>query len=337
MPRKDLHQNLFDESYQFDFFQAVRLLERLFPEKTAVGRSTTPAEEIVRFRTKVSLNFPASEIHEIKQIYDEIAEQEKVEMFINFMGMVGMVGAMPGPYTELVVERTRYGDTTLWSFLDIFTHRSVSTFYRAWEKYRFPVQYERGNDDFTAFLFDFIGLGTRGLRGKMDLPDESLLPYGGLIAQRPHSAAALEQILADYFRIKAKIIQFYGQWLLLDNESITRVGRANHSLGLNTIVGTRVWDYQSKFRVVLGALNFREFLGFLPNGTAYKPMLSIVKFISCGELDFDVQLKLKAKEVPSCILTTRAKRRPMLGWTSWLKTKPFTQDDDQVILRNVDA
>jgi type VI secretion system protein ImpH len=333
MSRKDLHQELFDEPYLFDFFQAMRLLERLFPDKTAVGRSATPNEEPVRFRSRVSLKFPASEIHELNQKYDEIADQEKVEMFINFMGMLGIVGAMPMPYTELAVDRARYGDTSLWSFLDIFTHRSVSSFYRAWEKYRFPVQYERGNDDFTAYLFDFIGLGTRGLRGRMDLDDESLLPYGGLIAQRPHSATALEQILADYFRIKAKVIQFYGQWLILDNESITRIGTANNALGLNTIVGTQVWDYQSKFRVVLGALTFREFQAFLPSGTAYKPMLSVINFMIGGELDFDVQLKLKAKEVPSCILTTRAKRRPMLGWTSWLKSKPFLEDDEQVILK----
>jgi type VI secretion system protein ImpH len=333
MSRKDLHQELFDEPYLFDFFQAMRLLERLFPDKTAVGRSATPNEEPVRFRSRVSLKFPASEIHELTQKYDEIADQEKVEMFINFMGMLGIVGAMPMPYTELAVDRARYGDTSLWSFLDIFTHRSVSSFYRAWEKYRFPVQYERGNDDFTAYLFDFIGLGTRGLRGRMDLDDESLLPYGGLIAQKPHSATALEQILADYFRIKAKIIQFYGQWLILDNESITRIGAANNALGKNTIVGTRVWDYQSKFRVVLGALTFREFQAFLPGGTAYQPMLSIINFMIGGELDFDVQLKLKAKEVPSCILTTRAKRRPMLGWTSWLKSKPFLEDDEQVILK----
>jgi predicted component of type VI protein secretion system len=33
------------------------------------------------------------------------------------------------------------------------------------------------------------------------------------------------------------------------------------------------------------------------------------------------------------ILTTRAVRRPMLGWTTWLKTKPFKADDDQVVLR----
>ncbi|HEY0658283.1 MAG TPA: type VI secretion system baseplate subunit TssG, partial [Pyrinomonadaceae bacterium] len=222
---------------------------------------------------------------------------------------------------------------TLWSFLDIFSHRAISMFFRAWEKYRFPVQYERGNDDFTAYLFDFLGLGTNGLRGRMNLDDENLLPFGGLILQKPHSTSALEQILADYFRVTAKIQQFSGQWLSLDEESITRLGKANSSLGVTAIAGTRVWDYQSKFRVVLGSLKFTEFQAFLPNGTAYKPMLSITRFMTGEELDFEVQLKLKAKEVPSTILTTRAKRRPMLGWTSFLKTKPFKQDDEQVILQ----
>lgn len=333
MAEKPLNQILFDEPYRFDFFQAVRLLERLYPERTAVGRSVTPQDEIVRFRTRVSLNYPPSEIHELKDIEDDETAKRTLEMYINFMGMIGIVGALPMHYTELVVDRARYGDTTLWAFLDIFTHRSVSIFYRAWEKYRFPIQYERGKDEFTEYLFDFLGLGTHGMRGRMDLDDESLIPYGGLIAQKPHSASALEQILADYFKIKAKIQQFSGQWLELDEQSVTRLGTANSSLGVNSIVGTKVWDYQSKFRIVLGALSFNEFQAFLPNGTAHKPMLSIVKFMNSGEFDFDVKLKLKAKEVPSCILTTRAKRRPMLGWTSFLKTKPFKQDDEQVVLQ----
>jgi predicted component of type VI protein secretion system len=50
------------------------------------------------------------------------------------------------------------------------------------------------------------------------------------------------------------------------------------------------------------------------------------------EFDYDIQLVLQKTQVPACILTTRAKRRPMLGWTSFLKTEPVNNDDDQLVL-----
>lgn len=333
MENRPLNQELADEPYRFEFFQAVRLLENLYPERQAVGGDALPHEEAVRFRSRLGLFFPASEIHEIKQSFDDFSETEKTEMFVNFMGMVGINGVMPIHYTELIMDRARYRDTAMWSFLDIFTHRTVSLFFRAWEKYRFPVKYERGNDDFTAYLFDIVGLGTAGLRGRMDIEDESLLPYSGLIAQKPHSAVALGNILSDYFGVPAKILQFFGQWLDLDKASITRLGTANNVLGQTAILGTRVWDQQSKFRIVFGPLTFKQFQGFLPNGTAYKPMKAIVKFMNGTDFDFDVRLVLKAKEVPGTVLTTRAKRKPYLGWTSFLKTKPVKADDDQVVLQ----
>ncbi len=333
MPRKPLEQELFDEPYKFDFFQAVRLLEKIFPDKKPVGGEAMPHEEIIRFRSRPSLGFPPSQIHKFEKSFDEHTEQEKIELFINFMGMLGANGAMPVHYTELAMSRIRYGDTTMWAFMDIFTHRVVSMFFRAWEKYRFPISYERGNDDFTEYLFNFIGMGTNGLRGRMAIEDETLLPYGGLITQKPHSATSLAQILSDYFRINAKVKQFFGQWIDLDKESITKLSQANSSLGIDAIIGTRIWDQQSKFRLVLGALTYKQFRAFLPNGTAHKPLKSIIRFMIGLEFDFDIQLVLQAKQVPSTILTTRAKRRPMLGWTSWLKSKPFENDDDQLVLQ----
>lgn len=343
MNEKPLNQDFFDAPYSFKFFQAVRLLERMYPERASVGRDHLPTAEVVRFRSRPTLEFPASEIHEISETEDE--DVRKIEMFVNFMGMIGAVGVLPSHYTELVVERVRYRDKTLWEFLDIFTHRSVSLFFRAWEKYRFPIGYERvgttGNqrgaesqsDDFTDFLFDFIGLGTRGLRGKMNLPDESLLPYAGLISNKPVSVIALEQTLHDYFAVPVKVEQFFGQWLNLDEESITRLGRINSRLGTSAVVGTRIFDVQSKFRVRIGAVGLEKFKAFLPDGAAHQAVCSVVRFLAGQEFDFDLQLVLIAKEVPSCILTTRAKRRPQLGWSSYLKTQKFERDDEQVVLQ----
>jgi type VI secretion system protein ImpH len=333
MTEKPLNQVLIDEPYRFEFFQAVRLLEKVFPERRAVGRNAMPNDEVVRFRSRIALDFPASEVHEIRESIDEKTDEQKLEMLVNFMGMVGVSGVLPQPYTDLVLDRIRHRDTAMWSFLDIFTHRSVSMFYRAWRKYRFPIGYERGNDDFTAYMFDLVGLGTKGLRGRMDLPDESLLPYAGLIAQKPHSSNALENVLSDYFGAPAKVQQFCGQWLALEPSDYTKLGRKNSVLGESAIAGTRVWEQQSKFRVRFGPLDFDKFRAFLPDGTAHGVMRSIIKFMVGLELDFDVQLLLKARQVPGTILTTRAQRRPMLGWTSFLKTKPFKADDEQVILQ----
>lgn len=333
MADKPLNQVLLDEPYRFEFFQAVRLLEKIFPEKRPVGRAAMPHEEVARFRSRIAIDFPASEIHEFREAVDDKTGEEKLEMIVNFMGMAGVSGVLPQPYTDLILDRVRHRDTAMWSFLDIFTHRAVSTFYRAWRKYRFPVGYERGNDAFTGYLFDFVGLGTKGLRGRMSLPDESLLPYAGLIAQKPHSSNALENLLSDYFGAPAKLQQFCGQWLALERSDFSRLGEQNSELGMNAIAGTRVWDQQSKFRVRMGPLDFKQFQAFLPNGSAYKPLRSIVKFMVGLEVDFDVRLVLQKKQVPSAILTTRAQRKPMLGWTTFLKTKPFKADDEQVLLQ----
>lgn len=332
MAQKPLNQKLFEDPTPFEFFQAVRLIEKIHPHLKTVGREALPAEEAVRFRTHVSLTFPASEINRIVQAEVPDSDRTVTEMHVAFMGMAGISGVLPMHYTETIVDRVRHRDTAMWAFLDIFTHRAVSMFYRAWAKYRFPIGYERGEDNFTSYLFDFAGIGTDGMRGRMGIEDESLLPYTGLIAQKPHSADAIQNILSDYFGVNAKVHQFYGQWLDLTEEDHTKIGRRNNRLGVNAIAGTRIWEQQSKFRVTLGPLTFKQFQDFLPIGSASKAVNSIIKFMVGTEFDFDIKLSLLAKQVPSLVLTTRAIRKPRLGWTTWLKTQPFKADDDQVVL-----
>jgi type VI secretion system protein ImpH len=134
MSKKTLNQELLDEPYRFEFFQAVRLLEKIYPERRAVGREATTTPEIARFRSRLALDFPASEIHELQETVDEKTDEQRLEMFVNFMGMIGVSGVMPTHYTELAMERRRYQDTSMWTFMDIFTHpRRFSFFSRLGE------------------------------------------------------------------------------------------------------------------------------------------------------------------------------------------------------------
>lgn len=324
-----LAQQLFDEPYRFRFFQAVRLLERAYADRKPVGQDAAADEEVVRFRTRQTFSFPACEIHDLS--HDPEPDSKPPEMVVSFMGLTGPLGVLPHQYTELLMDRIRYGDTALWSFLDIFNHRLISLFYRVWEKYHFPIAYERtGEDQFTAYLFDLIGLGTNGLRGRFSFNDQALLFYGGLIAQRPHSATTLTAIVSDYFAVPAKAVQFPGAWLKL-GDNITSLGRANSQLGGNTIAGSRVWSDQAKFRIRIGPMSLKQFRRFVPVGSAYRSLTEIVRFLAGLEYEFDVQLVLKKDEVPFPILGAD-QDGPRLGWTSWLKTTEFREDDDQVVV-----
>jgi type VI secretion system protein ImpH len=182
-PVGTVEARLFDEGFAFDFFQAVRLLERLFPERRPVGREGPPDAEVVRFRALASLSFPASTVYELLRAADE---REPPAMRVTFLGLTGPSGVLPTHYTDLLLRLAREAKgpekRALADWLDLFNHRLIALFYRAWEKYRFRLAYERGEasraepDAFTLCLFSLIGLGTPGLRGRLRVSAPPTLP-----------------------------------------------------------------------------------------------------------------------------------------------------------------
>jgi type VI secretion system protein ImpH len=261
-------------------------------------------------------------------------------MTVAFMGLTGPLGVLPRHYTELLLERMRRKEQPLRDFLDLFNHRLISLFYRAWEKYRFPVAYERAalqhqeDDRFTLYLFDLMGMGTKGLRGRLEVDDAALLFYTGLLAQHPRSASALAGLLQDYFGVPVAVSQFVGQWLRLSAESRSRLGAGaayNNALGVSAVAGERVWDQQAKFRVRVGPLTFAEFCQFLPGGSALRQLVQLSRFFAGLACDFDVQLILKAAEVPRCRLGKPGEPAARLGWSAWLKTQEFTHDAEEAV------
>ena len=57
---------VFADGPSFNFFQAVRLLEKLSPDREPVGFDGPAAREVARFTAHVSHNFPPSQIFEIR-------------------------------------------------------------------------------------------------------------------------------------------------------------------------------------------------------------------------------------------------------------------------------
>ena len=354
-----LVKRLFDRGRRFDFFQATRLLQLLAWEKgkghsrtcqVGVGFDGPPADEPVQYCSLPSHTFPAGPIHEIEEAQSDNFGTIPPKMHVSFMGLTGPSGVLPDHYTSQMIERChqRYKDYALRDFFDLFNHRTISLFYRASEKYRFPFAYERlvrseqkrlQDDPFTAMLYSIVGLGTPGLRRRMEFDDEAVLFYGGLFSDLPRSAVSLEQALSDYLCLPVNIRQFVGTWLRLktdDQSSMPTTDRPqgqNLSLGVTAIAGSRVWDVASCFRICVGPLNYAQFLQLTPGKIGLKVLSQFVRLYVGMEFDLEVQVILNKEDIPPCRPGDTSAASPRLGYNTWLPSRHRQTDADDAVFR----
>lgn len=321
----ELESQLRGEPFTFEFFQAVRLLERIFPDRLPVGGFGAPSAEVARFSANPSVVFPPSEIQSL-----EVKDGQPPALTVNFMGLTGPEGVLPLWYTAALIEQVKNGSTSMRDFLDIFNHRSISLFFRAWQKYRFGISYERGErDNFFLDLLALIGLGTPGLAGRQGVADEALVFHAGLLAMRQRSAATLEQLLHDYFDVPVRIEQLVGAWYRLnpaDRCCLDETGTSSQELGLGAVLGDETWEYQSSAKIVLGPLTLAQYLDFLPTGSAYEPLRALTRFYANDEIEFEIQLIMLREEVPRCRLESGEDSGPQLGWVSWMTSEKIDRD-----------
>ncbi|QEL19461.1 type VI secretion system baseplate subunit TssG [Limnoglobus roseus] len=343
---------LFAEPYRFDFFQAVRILEALGREGTTraglgVGGAGPPAAEAVRFRVPSTLSFPPSSLVGLTPP----AAGRVPELTVAFFGLIGPSGVLPRHYTERVARLV--GDShaperyALRDWLDLFHHRLISHFYRAWAKYRLWVTRERatgpGVDPFTTAVQAFVGLATPGLtgRGTVTAPDTGPKPgpartlatlsddvtqlFAGHFSRRPRTAAGLEAVVTAYLGLPVRVDPFRGQWLSVDaSDRAYTSALGGAALGTGPILGERVWDVQSKFRVRVGPVDRQQFDELLPDpsptpaGKKFYLLMHLIRLYAGPEFDVEVQFVVRATEVPAAKLPLGTGRGPRLGRNTWL-------------------
>ncbi len=337
-----LEKLLFQEPYRFDFFQAVRLLERLDEGREPVGRDTRPGREPVRFVARLGLSFPASSIHDLRPAVADrdLAPPGTPIMTVAFMGLTGPMGVLPTFYTEKLIEEflrcrrlKRDSIPPLAAFLDLFNHRLISLYYRAWDKNHPFSACERGaREPLDRAVFSLAGLRLPATREPAPFAGEALLFYAGLFASRRRHAAGLEDLLKGYFGEPVEVIQFVGRWLALGPGDRSRLGArgVNNTLRVNLSLGSRVWDERGKFRLRIGPLTYERYNEFLPGRPAFRALVKMARLYIGPEYEFDVQLVLRARDVPLCRLGA-APAGAQLGRNSWLTSRPANRDVDNTI------
>ena len=319
------------EPYQYDFYQTMRRLECLYDHKPRWGMALRPAEEPVRLGQEPDLSFAPSPLASLEFRKDGAPPRLQVRLF----GLLGPNGPLPIHITEYARHRLRHaGDPTLCRFLDLFHHRFLSLLYRAWAQAQPHVNRDRAlrpgeQDRYLTYVGTFVGIAPGALRNRDAVPDLAKLFHVGTLIRQVRDADGLAAIIRQFFGVAARIEEFVGHVLLLAPGDRTYLRADGQRLGSGAVLGARVWDRQSKFRIHLGPLTLKQYEEFLPGtqsgrsgGRSLRKLVDWVRFYLCLELDWDVRLQLKQSEVPVLKLGVQGQ----LGWTTWLGTRTSASD-----------
>lgn len=322
-------KNVGDAPCNFDLFAALRLVECAFHDMPRIGEAKRPCDEPIRIGQEISMAFAPADIAAI----EPASEFHPPRLVQRVLGLFGPNGALPLHLTDFAHERgMNEGDETFARFADIFHHRMLSLFYRAWANSQPMVSLDRPEQDrFGSYVAALCGLGMPTLRNRDTVGDFFKLAHAGIIGRHVKCAEGLHILLSEYFGVPVGIVQWVGRWLNIPESERTRLGSRQGFaiLGENAVAGERIWDCQTKFRIVLGPLFLEDYQRFLPNGKSHSRLVDMVRLYIGAELDWEVQLILQQKQMPPLRLGSHI----YLGWTTWLGEHIEMRDADELVLR----
>jgi type VI secretion system protein ImpH len=240
------------QPFAFDFHQALRRVETTFRQLPRWGEAAKPRDEALRLGQDPSFDFSPSAVRGFTPPNDNTPPR----LTVGFLGLFGPQGPLPLHLTEYARDRIRQaGDHTFASFVDLFHHRMLALFHRAWARSRATVNRDRPDDDrFRTYVGAAFGHGLSSQRNVDAVPDRAKLYFAGLFGLASRPPDGLRAVLNGYFGSPIEIREYMGEWLVLHEDDRFRLGHSPEvsSLGRSTVLGRRVFSRSHKFRVVMG-------------------------------------------------------------------------------------
>jgi type VI secretion system protein ImpH len=322
-----LYQALEAEPFRFGFFAALRRIEALHADRPRLGQSMRASDDAIRLGQDPTMAFAPSTLAGFGG-----GNPQRPRLDVFFLGLFGPNGPLPIHLTEYVRDRLRNaGDPTFARFADLFHHRMLSLFYRAWALNQPAADYDRPRNSRTSgYIGAMFGIGRPPYLERDAIPDAAKYHYAGHLANQTRHAEGLGAMVTDFLQVNAGIIEFVGEWISIPAEGICRLGLGTDTstLGMNMIIGSRVWTGQQKFRIRLGPLRLQDYQRLLPGGDSLKRLVALVRNYLNDEFNWDANLVLRKEEIPE----PRLGERVRLGWTSWLCGAPPAGDRDDLKL-----
>lgn len=281
---------LASEPFTFDFHQALRRVETTFRNLPRWGEAAKPRDEPLRLGQEPSFEFSPSAVRG----FTAPTEDRAGRLTVGFLGLFGPQGPLPLHFTEYARDRIRQaGDHTFAAFVDLFHHRMLALFHRAWAHSRPTVSRDRPETDaFRTYVGAAFGHALPAQQGIDAVPDRAKYFFAGLFGMASRPPDGLRAVLCGYFDQRIEVREYMGEWLELHADDRFRLGHSPRvsSLGRSTVLGQRVFSRSHKFRVVMGPLGEADFARFLPGTKGLAELSALVTAYAGPQLAWDLEL-----------------------------------------------
>ncbi|MDR2787831.1 MAG: type VI secretion system baseplate subunit TssG [Candidatus Accumulibacter sp.] len=283
---------LLETPERFSLAQAIRLLAL---EHESEGQDSEEARRRVRIVPWLSLAYPSSEIRALTQeavpagddVDGETEAPVRYRLETTLFGLYSTQGPLPTLYTEELLDEARFDQSVIKGFLDIINNRLTHYLCQADLHNNHPRRLiEHTDTDVELVLNSLMGQAYPALR-----PTDHPHPQAAELLAGPRTAGGLANYLAFEFGWpQVEVEECVPRQARIPKTQHCRLGRTNSELGVNLMLGDRIWDVSGKIRIHLRNLPEARLQSCLHGNPGHTALLRLARCYMNEALAFDIVL-----------------------------------------------